>query len=95
MIIIILTLIFWILTYSKLIFHKNNYAQEITATTTWDEPKHLIDNVLVKSGSTLTITDTVEINGGIKIMIEPGAKLVVDGGTLTKYCNARWQGIQV
>ncbi len=80
---------------TKVNLRKNNYAQEITSTTTWDEPKHLIDNILVKSGSILTITDTVEINGGIKIMIEPGAKLVVDGGTLTKYCNARWQGIQV
>lgn len=80
---------------TKVNLRKSSYAQEITATTVWNDSKHLIDNLLIKSGNTLTITDTVEISGGIKIMIEPGARLVVDGGVLTKYCNSRWQGIHV
>jgi len=30
-----------------------------------------------------------------KIIIEPGAKLILDGGTLTNGCGTMWQGIEV
>jgi len=30
-----------------------------------------------------------------KIVVEPGAKLIVDGGTITNACNEKWAGIEV
>jgi len=63
---------------------------------TWSAPKHIASDVIVETGSTLTITDIVFFNGNSKLIIERGAKLYIDGGVLTNSCDSdTWQGIEV
>ncbi len=54
--------------------------------------------ILIRSGATLTITGSVyEFGVRGKIIIEPGATLVLEGTTLTNHeeCNLMWQGVEV
>jgi len=68
----------------------------ITQNTTWDTEVHAVGRITVESGATLTITSTVKFNDESSIIVEPGSKLVIDGGTLTATCpNQLWKGIVV
>lgn len=58
----------------------------------------LLTKVLtIESGAELTIQNTVRCLKDVSIVIKPGGKLIVDGGTLTSNtCNGElWQGIEV
>ncbi len=61
----------------------------------WDNPVELANDLLIKSGSQLTIKSNVFISEGKKISVEQNARLIVDGGTLTNACGDAWQGIEV
>jgi|GEM_PF-2251491 len=55
------------------------------------------DHIIVTSGSQLTITGTVKMAAHKSIIVERGAKLIVDGGHITS-CNppyVMWRGIRV
>ena len=54
-------------------------------------------NMIIESGVTLTVTGRLEMGENIKIIIKPGAKLDVIGGTITNtLCqDLFWDGIQV
>ena len=68
----------------------------ITSNTTWNTDKLINQNLTIDSLATLTITDTLFIGHSSKIIVRPGGKLVVDGGTLTSACPGEmWQGIEV
>ena len=50
----------------------------------------------VNNGETLTISCNLYCTGNAQIIVHPGGKLVVDGGTLTNACEGElWQGITV
>jgi subtilisin family serine protease len=72
----------------------------IVSNTTWsDADKYVSTDVLVESG-TLTITGTVRFANDARLIIKPGAKVVVDGGLLTaSKCSCSdelfWPGIEV
>ncbi|MDY6326163.1 MAG: hypothetical protein SPL47_02475, partial [Bacteroidales bacterium] len=52
--------------------------------------------VEVDSGGVLTVYDTVGLGRAARLIIRPGGKLIVDGGTLTSACASEmWQGIEV
>lgn len=51
--------------------------------------------VRVAAGSTLTINGTWEFRPRASLIIEQGAKVIVDGGTLTSRCPTFWCGVQV
>lgn len=74
---------------------ENDYKKEITGTETWNDYTSLKEDLIIKNGAVLTITGTVEVAYDKKIIIEPGGKLVVDGGVLSNYCNKFWKGIEV
>jgi len=70
----------------------------IMQNTTWNTVERLNRGVVVKSGYTLTLNQSARISfpAGDGIIVEPGAKLIVNGATLTNSCyNSPWQGIQV
>jgi hypothetical protein len=73
----------------------NSYTEEVISSTIWSDSRHLKNHLLIKSGVTLTITGTILIGKDRKIIVEPGAKLIVDGGTLTTECGEFWKGIEV
>ena len=68
----------------------------ITQNTTWNTPVHATGNITVPNGITLTITSEVNYEDWVSIIVEPGGKLVLDGGTLTNACpDQMWQGVTV
>lgn len=75
----------------------NTSPLQITQNETWDFSIKMYQDLVVKSGTTLTIQCEVQFVPEAKVIIEPGGKLIIDGGKLTneKYYNNFWQGIQV
>ena len=68
----------------------------ITSDITWIANQFVSHNITIDSLATLTITDTLFISNGARIIVRPGGKLVVDGGTLTTSCTGEmWQGVFV
>ncbi len=67
----------------------------ITSSVTWDKPLMLNGNLVINSEGTLTLTSTLRVNGNYKITVNPGGKLIVDGGKITKACQNSWGGIEV
>ena len=68
----------------------------ITQNTTWDTPVHAIGNIMIQNRATLTISSTVKFDSESSIVVNPGAKLILNGGTLTSACSGEmWQGITV
>lgn len=68
---------------------------EITADETWDFGIKLYQDLVVKAGNTLTITCEVLMPIQGKIIVEQGATLIVDGGTIKNAHDEMWQGIEV
>lgn len=67
----------------------------VNGTQTWGN-KILTDHVTITAGSVLTITGTVQMPANKYIFVEAGAKLIVDGGTITNGCRHDfWGGIVV
>ncbi|MCL2436185.1 MAG: S8 family serine peptidase, partial [Lentimicrobiaceae bacterium] len=66
----------------------------ITQNTTWNSPVHATGDIIITNGATLTITNTVKFEPEVNMIIHPGAKLILNGGTLTNACPEElWQGI--
>jgi hypothetical protein len=70
---------------------------EISSNQTWDFPMWVFTDIIVKSGKTLNIKCEIGMGENRKIIVEPNAHLIVDGGVITKFsnCNSRWRGIYV
>jgi len=74
----------------------NLYDLEISNDTEIEGNYYFRGNLIIQSGA------TVEWGNGFcymdedsKIIIEPGAKLILNGATCTGVCNQTWQGIEV
>ncbi len=68
----------------------------ITSNQLVDYTRKYYQDVIVDSGITFTITCQVEMSPNARIIVRPGGKLVVDGGTLTSACPGEmWQGVEV
>ncbi|MBW6492607.1 MAG: T9SS type A sorting domain-containing protein [Lentimicrobium sp.] len=69
----------------------------IQTNTTWNSYMRIDKDVVVKPGITLNISSTAKIAflANQKLIIEPGAKLIINGAILTSACESKWQGIQV
>lgn len=71
----------------------------VSTNETWDMNTRLYQDVVVKTGATLKIQCVVEMPVNGKITVERGARLILDGGTITSpsRCEERehWYGIVV
>ena len=76
-----------------LIFPDNN--NNIIQNETWNDNKYFTSNITVNSGVTLTVKSVVNMAEGTKITVMPGAKLIIDGGSITNLCGQMWKGIEV
>ena len=57
---------------------------------------HISHTIIIDSLQVLTVNGTLYMNDGTSIIVRPGGKLIVDGGTLTNACDGEmWQGIIV
>ncbi len=68
-------------------------AIEVSSDTIWNY-RLLRSDVVVKSGTTLTMRGEVRIAEGKKIKVEKEAKLVLDGAHLSELCGRPWGGIE-
>ena len=68
----------------------------ILSSVLWNTDKMINQDLYIDSLATLTITDTLYVGKGARIIVRPSGKLIVDGGTLTSACAGEmWQGIEV
>ncbi|WP_222167250.1 zinc-dependent metalloprotease [Edaphocola aurantiacus] len=68
----------------------------ISSNQTWDFGIRMYQDIIVKAGNTLTIKCVVEMPKFGRITVERGAKLILDGGTITSYHEkVGWHGIQL
>ena len=68
----------------------------VSSNTTWSSKLSLPVPVTIDSLATLTIADTLFCTPAARIIVRPGGKLIVDGGTLTSACQGgMWQGVYV
>ena len=70
----------------------------ITSSQTWDASSNYSFNtdVIIDPGVTLTIIGTVRFVESKYLIVNPGGRLIVDGGILTSGCGGDiWQGIEV
>ena len=82
--------------------YENNTIPAVSSTTiqgqsmTISTNSLLIDTFCIENGKTLTVTGTLYCAPSTRIIVRPGGKLIVDGGTLTSACDdVMWQGIEV
>lgn len=59
-------------------------------------PSVIVKDFYIDSLRTLVVTDTLHCAPSARIIVHPGGKLIVDGGTLTSACTGEmWQGVFV
>ncbi len=69
---------------------------EINQDETWDYEMRSFRDIIVKTGNTLTLTCKLLMPSQGRIIIERGARLIVDGGSIDAACEGeRWRGIEV
>lgn len=68
---------------------------KIENNTTWHEDMNLFCTLVIEPGATLTVKNTLRVFGNHKIIVKPGARLIIDGGVVTSQCDNLWQGIEV
>ena len=57
---------------------------------------HISHTIIIDSLQVLTVNGTLYMNDGTSIIVRPGGKLIVNGGTLTNACDGEmWEGIFV
>ena len=71
----------------KIIYDEN-------AAIVWNSKKIFTKHVVIKSGTTITVNCEVQMGDDKEIVVEQGAKLVVNGGTITSICEKPWRGIK-
>lgn len=57
----------------------------VSGAQTWQEPRRLYSNIVVKTGAVLTIRAEVLLPDNGAILLEPGATLLIDGGLVRRY----------
>ncbi len=65
------------------------------AVEIWNFNRILNSDLIIRSGATLIVEAGLKVGAGRSIIVEPTAKLIIDGGTITSLCDEHWQGIQV
>ncbi|QQS30302.1 MAG: T9SS type A sorting domain-containing protein [Sphingobacteriales bacterium] len=73
-----------------------DYPIEVTSNETWNCYMRVYSDIMVMPGASLTLKNLLLMPKDARISVMPGAKLIVDGGTVSNGCdNERWQGIQI
>lgn len=100
-----LGVIHYTLTHDMLNYLEDNYCHinnmddcviTDSADLTWQNDRIMMSNLIIESGSKLTLEDCwLHMPSDARIIIKPGGKLIVDGASITNKCNNMWQGIEV
>lgn len=74
------------------------HYQPITGNEVWTDDRFIAADLIIEGGATLTVTGKLRFADGVKVIVKQGARLILDGGILTKAqgCHSSfWSGIQV
>jgi hypothetical protein len=69
--------------------------KSITANETWDFNMKFYSDIIIEPGVTLTMKCNLLMPDAGKIIVKRGAKLVLDGGTITTGCAGMWAGVEL
>lgn len=64
-------------------------------TLIWDDLKILNSDLILESGTNLTVKCKVMMGQGRKVIVKKGASLNIDEGVFTSICSSQWHGIIV
>ncbi len=81
--------------YCSCLMEYNSTPEHITRDTTWNDSINLNHPLIIDSRACLTITSDVMCHPNVKITVNRGGKLVLDGGRLSNSCPGLWEGIEV
>lgn len=78
------------------LYKARNYVVHNGENIIWTVNKYVDTEILIESGGTLTVRSKILFNKDARITVRVGAKLIVNGGTLTSNCRcSMWSGIDV
>ncbi len=80
--------------YVKEMISEADYPFIVNASETWDFDIQMYQDIVVKTGATLTIKCKVGMANNGRIIVERGAQLIVDGGEVYPW-GTTWEGVQV
>lgn len=67
----------------------------VSEDATWDYPRLILSDLEIMAGTTLKVTSSIFMGNNRKIIIRPGGRMIVEGGTLSTLCDDYWYGIYV
>ena len=74
----------------------NNTPYQVSGQEEWNSFKRVNQNVEIPNNATLTIRGEIQFSADASITVQPGGKLIVNGGTLTNACDGElWVGIRI
>ena len=73
----------------------NDFIIDNHSNNIWDETRFIDSDIIVKTGSQLVIQCKVKMGSNRRIVVERGAKLIINAGSIDKLCADRWDGIYV
>lgn len=73
----------------------NEIVYDLNAYEIWDDNKAFNKDVRIKSGTTIEVQCEVLMGNNKRIIVEQGAKLIVNDGLISNLCSDLWRGIQV
>jgi hypothetical protein len=65
------------------------------ANILWDQPHQLNNNLFIPGGTTLTVNSDVYMDKDTKIIVDRGARLIVEDCSISNTCDNLWKGIEV
>jgi hypothetical protein len=69
-------------------------SKVVNTSVTWNGTSYLSNDLTISPGVTLTLTGTLNMSKGKRIIVQRGATLDVNGGTITNCCGDMWFGIE-
>ena len=74
----------------------DNCKITISGTELWQDDDIIGCDIVINSGTQLTVKSELRLSEYSKIIVKPGGRLILDGCTLTNSCpDGTWQGIEV
>jgi hypothetical protein len=70
-------------------------SETVNAPVTWTGVRYLSNDLTVSPGATLTLKGTLYMSKGKRVIVQRGATLLIDGGTITNACGDMWYGIEL